>query len=146
MFYIKNILLTLLTFCVSFAVSQANTSSIHWQSWDEKTLIQAQQQDKLVLIKLTAKWCQFCKKMDLTTYQNDAVIDEVNQHYIAIKVDEEKHPKIAAKYSQVGFPGTVILDKKGKQLLSKTGYLKPQWMLWTLQAMSQPAGDEIAHE
>jgi hypothetical protein len=104
-----------------------------WQYWSDQTIAQAKQENRLILIDLTAKWCMYCKKMEQTTYTDDAVIKELQQHYIAIKADEEKFPEIAKRFANVGRPGTIILDSNGNQLLAKSGYLKPQWMLWMLQ-------------
>ncbi len=128
----KNILVILVSFCMlGFSVSHANEPQ--WKDWTEKTLAQAKQQDRFILIDLTAKWCQFCKKMEQTTYKDSAVIDELKKNYIAIKADEEEYPELVSRFAKVGRPGTIILDSNGKVLLTKTGYIKPQWMLWMLQ-------------
>ncbi|MES0327730.1 MAG: thioredoxin family protein [Gammaproteobacteria bacterium] len=120
----------------------ANSAEPEWQIWSDRTLAQAKQQNKLLLIDLTAEWCTFCKKMDQTTYQDKAVLDEIKQHYIAIKADEAEYPELAKRFSKVGRPGTIILDSNGNELLTKSGYLKPQWMLWMLQAEAQQASAE----
>ena len=128
----KNILVLLVSVCLfNFSVSHAIEPQ--WKDWSEKTLAQAKQQDRFILIDLTAKWCQFCKKMEQTTYKDFAVIDELKKNYIAIKADEEEYPELASRFAKVGRPGTIILDSNGKVLLTKTGYIKPQWMLWMLQ-------------
>jgi uncharacterized protein len=114
-------------------IANANTNEPDWQFWSKQTITQAQQQNRLILIDLTAKWCMYCKKMEQTTYKDNAVIKEIQKHYIAIKADEEEYPELAKRFATVGRPGTIILDSNGNQLLAKTGYLKPQWMLWMLQ-------------
>ncbi|MFK5984275.1 MAG: DUF255 domain-containing protein [Pseudomonadota bacterium] len=118
----------------SAIILPAIASQPDWQYWSGKqTLSQAKQQNRLVLIDLTASWCKFCKKMEKTTYQDKDVLAELEQNFIAIKADEAKFPELAKRFANVGRPGTIILDSNGKQLLAKTGYLKPQWMLWMLQ-------------
>lgn len=127
----------------SLFVTTANSAEPDWKAWSDKTIAQARQQNRLVLIDLTAEWCTFCKKMDQTTYKDKAVLDEIKQHYIAIKADDTEYPELAKRFAKVGRPGTIILDSNGNELLTKTGYLKPQWMLWMLQAVAQQASDEI---
>ena len=128
----KNLLILLVSlYVLGFSVSHANEPQ--WKSWSEETLAQAKQQERFVLLDLTAKWCQFCKKMEQTTYKDPAVIDELKKNYIAIKADEEEYPELANRFAKVGRPGTIILDSNGNVLLTKTGYIKPQWMLWMLQ-------------
>ncbi|MCU7835564.1 MAG: DUF255 domain-containing protein [gamma proteobacterium symbiont of Taylorina sp.] len=128
----KNIVIMLT--CLSifyFLSSQANEPD--WQVWSEDIPTQAKQNNRFILIDLTAQWCKFCKKMEQTTYKDQSVIDELNKNYIAIKADEEKYPELASRFKKVGRPGTIILDSNGQQLIAKTGYIKPQWMLWMLQ-------------
>jgi len=119
-----------------------NNPEITWHGWTDKTLTQAKAINRLVLISLTAEWCQFCKKMDAVTYRDKAVIDELNKHYLTIKADEAKYPDIVKRYAKIGRPGTIILDHKGNILLAKNGYLKPQWMLWTLQAVKEESNNK----
>ena len=124
-------------------INNAQAIEANWQPWSESILDKAVKENRLVFISLTADWCMFCKKMDKTTYVDKSVIDELKLNYIAIKADEAKYPELAKKYANVGRPGTIILDAKGKTLMAKTGYLKPQQMLWMLQgtfADNKPAG------
>jgi len=125
--------LSALFICLASLSSISYASEPDWQLWSDKIVSQAKQENRLILIDLTAKWCRYCKKMDQTTYKDKAVIEELQQHYIAIRADEEKFPELAKRFANVGRPGTIILDSNGKQLLAKSGYLKPQWMLWMLQ-------------
>ena len=128
----KNLLIILV--CISvFNFSSGYANEPDWQDWSEEILIQAKEKNRLILIDLTAKWCKFCKKMEQTTYKDEAVINELQQNFIAIKADEEKYPELASRFEKVGRPGTIILDSNGNQLMARTGYIKPQWMLWMLQ-------------
>ena len=128
----KNLFILLLipaVLCVS--ISYANEPD--WQPWSEETRAQAKQQNRFILLDLTAKWCQFCQKMEQTTYKDKAVLEEISQNYIAVKADEEEYPELVSRFAKVGRPGTIILDSNGQELIARTGYIKPQWMLWMLQ-------------
>ena len=127
----KNLLLTLLLLPTFVLPSYAE--QVNWQTWSAQTLEHAREQNRFILINLTATWCQYCKKMEKVTYQDSKVLAELNRNFIAIKADEAKFPEIAKRFSQIGRPGTIILNSDGKTVLAKTGYLKPQWMLWMLQ-------------
>ncbi|MCW9014834.1 MAG: DUF255 domain-containing protein [Gammaproteobacteria bacterium] len=117
--------------------ASANSAEANWKTWSTSTLVQAKEEHRLILIALTAEWCMFCKKMDQTTYRDNAVLNIIRQHYIAIKADEALYPELARRFAHVGRPGTIILDSQGNELVTKSGYLKPQWMLWMLQAMAE---------
>lgn len=130
-YFLKNLMVLLI--CFTGITTNTYANEPNWQFWSEQTVTQAKQQNRLILIDLTAEWCMFCKKMDQTTYKDKDVIKELKKHYIAIRADEAKFPEIAKRFAKIGRPGTIILDSNGKELLAKSGYLKPQWMLWMLQ-------------
>ena len=41
--------------------------SIQWHEWSNETFAVAAEQNKLVLLDISAEWCQFCKKMKAVT-------------------------------------------------------------------------------
>jgi len=131
----------LLFLCLSAASAQENLpeQTIQWQQWSDKTFALAQEQDKLVLLDITAKWCQFCKKMAAVTYQDAEVIKIINKHYIAVKADIEEDNTIQQLYGSFGVPGTIILSADKKELNKRLGYISPQQMQWHLLGNLQDA-------
>lgn len=107
-----------------------------WHDWSAQVLLQAQQENKLILLDLTADWCVFCQKMKRTTYRDSAVMDAINRHFIAVRADEARYPDLVKRFPHVGRPGIIFLDSQGNELLSKTGYLEAQYMLWMLQGVA----------
>lgn len=109
---------------------------INWKKWSASVFEQAQSKNKLVLLDLTAEWCEFCRKMDATTYRDPRVLELINRHYIPVRADEKDQPELAKRYEKAGRPATVIFNSKGSELIRKRGYIKPQWMVWFLQAVA----------
>lgn len=129
--------LALLTASGANAVENASPDSgPRWRSWSQEVFEQARRDDRLVLVDLVAEWCSFCKKMDLTTYRDPAVLDAIDKSYIPVRADPDKQPQLPPRFADYGRPSTVILAPDGSEVLRKQGYLKPQWMLWTLQAVA----------
>lgn len=106
---------------------------IAWTSWSPAIFDQARAEHRLVLLDLTADWCQFCKKMDATTYRDPEVMERIHRDYIAVRVDEKDLPDLAKRYT--GRPTTVVFDAQGNEIMHKSGYLQPQWMVWLLEAV-----------
>lgn len=127
----------LLLFLLGTAAGMAEGSEVGWVPWSPDVLVRARNEGRLVLVDLTAEWCKYCKKMDATTYRDPQVVDMINRDFIAVRADEKDQSGLAQRYRQVGRPGTVILNSEGVELIARTGYLKPQWMLWLLQAVIQ---------
>ena len=63
-------LVLLLLVAVTWSVAATEQGAVQWQAWSAGLLQQAQQEERLVLLDLTAEWCQFCRKMDEVTYRD----------------------------------------------------------------------------
>lgn len=109
---------------------------IQWQPWSEDIFNQAQNKNKLVILGLVAEWCQFCKKMDATTYKDTKVIESIQNNYIAIRVDRDKNKYLDQRYAQDGTPATIIFNSEGIELIKRRGYIPPQFMYWMLEAVA----------
>lgn len=116
-----------------------NSHSIQWHHWSQDAFQLAEEQNKLVLLDISAVWCQFCKKMKAVTYKDPEVIDIINKNYIAINADIETTRDIKLLYGSFGVPGTVILTADKKELNKRLGYIAPQQMQWHLLGNLQDA-------
>lgn len=110
-----------------------------WREWSPGVFDEARAAGRLVLLDLRAEWCQWCRKMEATTYRDPRVLEVLGEHYIAVRADIEAEPELARRYEGYGPPATAIFDADGGELVRKRGYLRPQWMLWMLQAVAEPA-------
>ncbi len=120
-------------------------SGPQWNSWSPEVFEQARRDGKLILVDLVADWCTFCKKMDSTTYRDPAVLDAIERDYIAVRADTEKEPNLPPRFTEYGRPSTVFLTPDGAEVLHKQGYLKPQWMLWMLQAVAAQSAADVSN-
>lgn len=114
----------------------AEQVSVQWKEWSTEVLHQAHRERRLILLDLTAEWCQFCRKMDEVTYRNQDVVELINRQFVPVRVDDKGRSELAVRYQGVVRPATIILDAKGNELIRKPGYLQPQWMVWLLQAVA----------
>ena len=72
--------------------------SIQWKKWGSEAFRQAQIEDKLILLDLTAVWCHACHVMDQTTYANPRIIQLLNDNFIPVRVDTDQRPDLEARY------------------------------------------------
>lgn len=87
--------------------------SIRWLPWGFDAFVQAREESKPVLLSITAAWSQGCLEMDRTTYADAAVQDLVTNRFIPIRVDADKRPDIAERYTLDGLPTTAFLTCDG---------------------------------
>lgn len=110
---------------------------IEWNRWTPDVFKRAKKQNRLVLVDFAADWCDFCKKMDMTTWRDPQVLESIRSHYIPVRVQDEIDPELAKKYRNYGRPAIVVLNGDGVEIIKKTGYLKPLLMHWMLEGVAQ---------
>ena len=112
--------------------SPAEAETIRWRDWNEESFLAARQEEKRVLLTLTATWCHWCHVMDQTSYADPQVIDLVNSRFIPVRVDVDRRPDISRRYNQGGFPTVAILSDQG-ELIAGRVYAPPDQMVGFLE-------------
>lgn len=117
---------------------------IRWRDWNEESFLAAREEEKSVLLALTATWCHWCHVMDQTSYANPQVVDLVNSRFIPVRVDVDRRPDISRRYNQGGFPTVAILNPQG-ELIAGRVYAPPDQMVSFLEqaADRQPEGEVV---
>lgn len=108
-----------------FSPRPNRAAEIAWMPWGSEAFERARSQDKPILLSISAVWCHWCHVMDETSYSDAAVIDAINQRYVAIRVDNDRRPDVNARYNMGGWPTTAFLAPDGTTLTGAT-YLPPQ--------------------
>ena len=78
-------------------------------------------QEKILLVDVTAVWCQPCKVMERTTRVDPEVISWIKLNAVAIQVDVDLQRQVAQELKIQAMP-TVILFKDGKELDRAVGF------------------------
>jgi uncharacterized protein YyaL (SSP411 family) len=98
---------------------------VNWRPWGAEAFQEAQQQDKPLVLWLTAFWCGYCQHMDDTTLSNDEVIALLNAFFIPVRVEESQRPDVDLRYNQNGWPTIAFLTPTGDDIL-RVNYLAPE--------------------
>jgi uncharacterized protein YyaL (SSP411 family) len=131
------------------AVPAAPPAAISWHGWSDDVFSQARAQRRFVLLDLEAVWCHWCHVMDQTTYQDPQVSELIAQQYIAVRVDQDADPALAARYQDYGWPATIVLAADGSEIVKRRGYLPPEAMASLLAAIIKdpsPGPSVVAEE
>ncbi|MDH5572168.1 MAG: DUF255 domain-containing protein [Gammaproteobacteria bacterium] len=121
---------------LAFAKENPEQTEIQWQEWSNEIFARAKTENKLILLDLMTESCQFCKKMDATTYQDKQVITNIQQHYIPVRVDRDRNHALARQYARYSTPATIIYNDKGEEVIKRIGYIQPRFMYWMLEAVT----------
>lgn len=129
------LLAALLMLAPCLAATVAEPATIAWQPWSDAVFAQAQREHRFVLLDLEAVWCHWCHVMDEKTYHDPAVVQLINTHYIAVKVDQDANPDISLRYEDYGWPATVVFAADGSEIVKRRGYIRPELMQAMLAAI-----------
>ena len=111
-----------------------DATRVEWRDWGQEAFDEAAEADSPVLLSLTATWCDHCHEMDEETYAEPRIAANVNDSFVPIRVDVDRHPRVRDRYNMGGFPSTVFLAPDGN-VLTGSGYLGPDGMRQVLDSV-----------
>ena len=97
----------------------------------DQFLVKAKEQKKLVLLDFYADWCISCKEMEVNTFANPEVNQEL-QKFILVQADVTKNSPenqaLLKRFGLFGPPGILIFDLNSEELKDQRviGYMPPQ--------------------
>ena len=93
--------------------------AIAWQPWDNDALMLARRLDRPILLSIGYSACHWCHIMADEAFSDDGITDQLNAHFLCIKVDREERPDLDRIYQLAhqlltgqggGWPLNVFLD------------------------------------
>ena len=112
-------------------VGNANFVVIGSSAQLDQLLIQAKEQKKLVLLDFYADWCISCKEMEVNTFANSEVNQDL-QKFVLVQADVTKNSPenqaLLKRFGLFGPPGILIFDLNSEELKDQRviGYMPPQ--------------------
>ncbi len=108
--------------------SISSQQAIQWKAFNAG-MSEAKEAGKPIFLHFYAIWCAYCSKMEKESFQNDTVIDFLNQNYISIRVDVDKQPDIAQNYNVFALPTTYFFSATGEKIGPTPGYISRERLL-----------------
>jgi uncharacterized protein YyaL (SSP411 family) len=112
---------------------QHRDNPVDWQPWDEEALAEARQKDRPILLSIGYAACHWCHVMAHESFESEAIAQQMNEHFICIKLDREERPDLDQIYQhalallgqQGGWPLTMFLTPRGEPFWGGT-YFPPE--------------------
>jgi len=111
-----------------FSPNPNQAHAVNWLPWGAAAFAKAQEEDKPVLLSISAVWCYWCHVMDESTYSDPEVQELLNEHFVTIRVDNDHRPDINSRYNVGGWPTTAFLTAHGG-LVGGATYLPPEQLI-----------------
>ena len=127
---------------------------IQWRSFSQAKE-EAQLQHKKMMVEVLIRSCSWCKVMDKTTLSDPEVVQYVNSHYVAARLDAEEtssleykgrtyrfreagqraHHELAVEFmrGRLSFPTIVFFDENQNVIQPIPGYQEPAPFLMVLR-------------
>jgi len=108
---------------------------VQWKPWSDTLFATATAEDKPILLSIGYAACHWCHVMERESFEDEAVADYMNTHFINIKVDREERPDIDHIYMDAlqamtgsgGWPLNIFLLPNGQPFYGGT-YFPPNAM------------------
>jgi uncharacterized protein YyaL (SSP411 family) len=112
---------------------QHKDNPVDWLPWGEEALRRARDQQKPVLVSIGYSACHWCHVMEHESFEDPAVAELMNEHFVPIKVDREERPDVDAIYMDAvqamtghgGWPLNAFLTPDGVPFYAGT-YFPPE--------------------
>jgi uncharacterized protein len=107
---------------------------VDWYEWGEEAFAAAREQDRMIFLSVGYSTCYWCHVMERECFENEAIAQLMNEHFINIKVDREERPDVDDIYMtavqlitrQGGWPMSVWLEPASLKPVVGGTYFPPQ--------------------
>ena len=105
--------------------------------WSTAAFERAREEQKCVLLSVTAPWSAACREMDRRCYGDPEIAAEINRWFIPVRVDADRRPDVAERYDLGGLPTTAFLNAHG-EILGGGTFVPPERFVEALRHASRP--------
>ncbi len=158
---LKQVILTLGIFYLIPIILHGQEADLIEYTFDDLPRIQSQEM-RHVFVFLTADWCKYCKSVELTSFKNEEVIDQLNKNFYTIIFDIEERLDINLfgrefKYKSTGLntgvhelaeligaidgvlntPTFLIFDQNLQIIYQYSGFMKTEEVLTLLDSVKR---------
>lgn len=115
----------------SLYLRQHANNPVDWYPWSREALAKARELDRPIFLSIGYSACHWCHVMEHESFENPAIAELMNQHFVCIKVDREERPDLDDIYmksvqllnqGQGGWPMSVWLTPDLQPFFAGTYY------------------------
>jgi len=101
---------------------RAPAQEVHWRYDYAAARREANETGKPLLLDFGTEACFWCRKLEATTFRDPRIVKQVNDGFIPVKIDGNRHPRLVEALEIDGFPTLIVATPAGKVVARHTGY------------------------
>ncbi|MDT0158734.1 DUF255 domain-containing protein [Microbacterium sp. ARD32] len=106
---------------------------VDWWPWTQEAFDEATRRDVPLMISIGYSTCHWCHVMARESFSDDVTAAQINEGFVAVKIDREEHPEVDAAFMaaasaftrNLGWPLTVFTTPQGAAFYAGT-YWPPE--------------------
>jgi thioredoxin-related protein len=118
---------------VVFSADSLQAQEVRWRSDFTAARKEAVATGKPMLLDFGTQACMWCRKLDVTTFRDRAIIEFLNEKFIPVKVDGEREERLTQSVGVQAFPTLVVVSSEGKIIGRHEGYASAAEMMALLR-------------
>ena len=96
----------------------------------DEAVSDARTHNRDLYVMFYADWCSWCKKMKAETLEDPNVSERLDRHSVAL-INTERFQALARRYRVTGIPVSLLMNKEGRTLKRKSGFMDtPAFLRW----------------
>ncbi|MDW8344238.1 MAG: DUF255 domain-containing protein, partial [Verrucomicrobiae bacterium] len=135
---------------------------VDWYPWGDEAIAKARSENKPIFLSIGYSTCHWCHVMERESFEDPAVAEILNRHFVPIKVDREERPDLDHVYmtavqattGQGGWPMSVWLTPQlepfycGTYFPPEPRYGRPSFkqLLTRIHEVWQQQRDAVLHQ
>jgi thioredoxin-like negative regulator of GroEL len=110
----------------------ARPAKIEWTESLSAALDRQKKLERPVLVYVGAGFCGYCRQMDRETWTDPSVIGQLQERFIALRVDADQQPMLVERLGIESYPTTIVFSVDGRRTQTLVGFVRPQQLLRAL--------------
>ena len=104
------------------AVPAPRPVSINWESDIRRAAIRSAREGKPMLLNVSADWCHFCRQMKSETYTQRAVIEQLNDQFVAVDLDADANRELVQLLGIKSLPTILLVTPEINVVSTMNGF------------------------
>lgn len=114
-------------------------TSIVWITDYDRAVRQAGGSNKHIIVEFYTDWCEWCRKMEDSTFRDPQVV-AMQERYLFARINAELDTATATRFRIGGYPTVILLEKSGNEVDRILGYVPTEEFVTTMDNYLQGVG------